>query len=256
MLLPGLMGGDWIWRPTVEALTRAGYGTLVWNAAVATLDNVVSTSIIDDICAGALAMLEDLAIEEVLVCGNSLGALLALDFASKHPDRTAGMVLSGCPGLEENMLDVGYVLSHSQAEVVEEYRSRMFYNEPESLAEFINDGIEMVLDRPTAIKTLEAFRAARLHDTVASLSNVDCPTCLIWGEHDLITPLENWRPHISKLSEAELHVVHECGHSPMIEKTDEWLVLVLDFASRVNSRTGQGESRKDGAPPTADAPIR
>jgi 2-hydroxy-6-oxonona-2,4-dienedioate hydrolase len=244
MLLPGLMGGDWIWRSTVEELSRAGYGTIVWNAAVATLDHGRATSPITEICTGALAIVDDLGIEEVLVCGNSLGALLALEFASKHPQHTAGLVLSGCPGLEENMLDMGYVLSHSQREVVEEYRSRMFYSEPEGLDEFIKEGIEMVLDRPTAIKTLAAFRAARTHDTVGSLGGVACPTRLIWGQHDLITPLDNWMPHISELRDAELHVVPACGHSPMIEKTDEWLALVLDFVSRV---IPLGQTRQDAS---------
>lgn len=259
MLFPGLMGAGWIWRSTVEGLTRAGYGTIVWNAAVAELELGSPATIITEICSGAYALLDELSIEKVLVCGNSLGALLGLEFAGQYPDRTAGMVLSGCPGFDEEVIDVSYFLGHSEHDVVEEYRRRMFYGGPESLpVEFgkdIEEGMKLALHRPTAVKILKAFRAARLHDTVGSLERVACPTSLIWGEHDLITPLANWMPHIPDLREAELHVIPECGHSPMIEKTDEWLTLVLDFMRGLIPSSDQGQVGGGGVPLQADARV-
>jgi pimeloyl-ACP methyl ester carboxylesterase len=252
MLLPGLAGEDWIWRSTVEELTRAGHGTLVWNAAVAQLDVGDPSSILAELRSGAIAVLDDLSIEEVLVCGNSLGALLGLDFAGKHPDRTAGLVVSGCPGLGEKIVDASYLVSHGEREILDEYRSQMFYSEPESLPpELIEEAMQMTLHRPTMIKMLKVLRAANLHDTVGSIRSVTCPTSLIWGEHDRITPLENWRPHIAEFHDAELHVVLECGHSPMIEKVDQWLALLMEFVRQVIPGIDQDEALRSSAAPAS-----
>lgn len=234
LLLPGLVGKDWIWKSTADELTREGYGTLVWNAAVAQLDLGEPTAAITELCEGALAMLDALSIERVLACGNSLGALLALEFAAHCPERTAGMVISGCPGLGEKVIDASYFLTHDEHQVVEEFRKQMFYTEPESLpTELIEEGMAMALHRPTTLKMLKVLRAADSYDTVESIGKVRCPTRLIWGDHDRTTPLESWMPHIEKFEDAELHVVAECGHSPMIEKTDEWLELLMDFVRKI-----------------------
>jgi|GEM_PF-3818970 len=244
MLLPGLVGKDWIWDSTAEELARAGYGTVVWNAAVAQLDLGEPTAAIAELCEGTLAMLDDLSLEKVLVCGNSLGALLALGFAAENPDRTAGMIMSGCPGLGEKVIDASYFLTHDEQEVMDEFRKQMFYREPESLpTELIEEGMAMARHRPTTLKLLKVLRAADAYDTVSRIGQVACPTRLVWGEHDRTTPLENWTPHLRTFQNVELHVVAECGHSPMIEKPDEWMTLLMDFVRQVVPGPGN-----DGAP--------
>ena len=245
MLLPGLAGKDWMWQSTVDELTQAGYGTIIWNAAVAQLDLDDPTSSITDLSNGAAELLDELSIGQVLACGNSLGALIGLEFANKHGDRTAGVVISGCPGLGEKIIDMSYFMNHDEREIVEELRRRMFYREPDSLPkEFVEEAMDMALHRPTTLRMLKVLRAAESYDTVESLRGIDSPASLIWGEHDVITPLENWKPYVTEFPDAELHVVPDCGHSPMIEKPDEWMDLLMDFARRVAPGAGQ-----DGAAP-------
>jgi pimeloyl-ACP methyl ester carboxylesterase len=240
-LFPGLVGKDWIWTDTVGDLTDVGHGTLVWNAAVAELDVGEPTTFIVELSDSMYALLDRLSIERTVVCGNSLGALLALEFAAAHPDRTAGLILSGCPGLGEKIVDVDFFFRHEEREILEEFRRRMFYREPESVpAGVIEEAMEMVLDRPMMLKLLRVLRSADLHDTEGQIANVECPTCVIWGEHDLITPIENWRPHFPRFPDADLHVVPECGHSPMIEKPEVWASLLSEFLGRVTSGVQQG----------------
>ena len=197
------------------------------------LGSGASDSLINGISDTALAMLDDLSIDKVLVCGNSLGALIGLDFASRHPERTAGMIFSGCPGLGEKIIDTSYMVSHSEREVLEEFRSRMFHNEPAWVAPLMEETIEMALPRPIQLKMLKLMRAASAYDTLGCVPRVTCPTCVVWGEFDRITPLDNWEPHFAEFPDAETHIVPECGHSPMIEKADEWMDLMLNFLGRV-----------------------
>lgn len=248
MLLPGLAGKDWIWEPTVDGLARAGYGSIAWNAAVGELDLDNPTSSITDLSNGAVELLDELSIGRILVCGNSLGALIGLEFASKHEDRVAGALISGCPGLGEKIIDMSYFMNHGEREILEELRRRMFYREPDSVPkELLDEAVEMTLHRPTMLRMLKVLRAAESYDTVESMKRVTPPVSLVWGEHDMITPLENWQPHIAEFPDAELHVVPDCGHSPMIEKPDEWLGLLTDFANRVAPVAGRDDALQNGA---------
>src|ERR687887_2034467 len=58
---------------------------------------------IADLRAALRAVLNERAVERSALCGNSLGALVALDFARHHPDRVESVVASGAPGLEPEL---------------------------------------------------------------------------------------------------------------------------------------------------------
>jgi 2-hydroxy-6-oxonona-2,4-dienedioate hydrolase len=238
VLLPGLVGSDWIWHSTAECLTSAGHSTLVWNTPIALLDRQAATSI-DVLRESVLDLLNHISAERALLCGNSLGALLALDFAAHHPERTTGLIVSGSPGMHEGIIDLDYLLEHTDRETLQHYAQRLFYSRPETLdPELVEQTIEMVLHRPTALNILRAFQATRTHDTVGILPAITCPVSMVWGEHDLVTPLENWRPHIPSIPAAELHVIDACGHAPMIEQPEAWLGLLLPFIERLLGRPG------------------
>lgn len=124
----------------------------------------------------------------------------------------------------------------------------MFYREPDSLPkEFIEEAMDMALHRPTTLRMLKVLRAAESYDTVESLRGVTSPASLIWGEHDVITPLENWKQYVAEFPDAELRVVPDCGHSPMIEKPDEWMDLLMDFMRRVLPGAGQDDAVRGSA---------
>ncbi len=148
------------------------------------------------------------------------------------------MIFSGCPGLGEKIIDTSYMISHSEREVLEEFRSRMFQNEPAWVRPLMEETIEMALPRPIQLKMLKLLRAAASYDTLNCVPRVTCPTCVVWGEYDRITPLENWEPHFAKFPHAEVHIVPNCGHSPMIEMADEWMELVRGFVGRVIPLSG------------------
>jgi pimeloyl-ACP methyl ester carboxylesterase len=233
MLLPGLVGADWFWRSTIERLTARGFSTIVWDTPIAKLDRPLATSI-EALRRETIALLEDLGIDRAILCGSSLGALVALDVAGSHPERVAALIVSGSPGMHEGVVDLDYLLDHTDRETLERYGSRLFYTQPDSIdPALVDETIEMILHRPTAVKILRAFQAARSYDTVGLLPRVMCPVRLIWGEQDLVTPLDNWRPHLSRLPDAELHVIAGCGHAPMVEQPAEWLRLTEEFAERV-----------------------
>ncbi|MBN2332557.1 MAG: alpha/beta hydrolase [Deltaproteobacteria bacterium] len=56
---------------------------------------------------------------------------------------------------------------------------------------------------------------------VPHLSKISCPTVVVCGEQDQITPLECSEEMVANMSEAELFTVSNCGHMSTLEKPDK-----------------------------------
>jgi len=66
-----------------------------------------------------------------------------------------------------------------------------------------------------------AFTAARRSWSDAwcdQLTEIDCPTLIIWGERDALLPLRHAREWARRIRGSELHVVPDAGHLPMLER--------------------------------------
>jgi 2-hydroxy-6-oxonona-2,4-dienedioate hydrolase len=88
LLLPGLFAGDWIWDRTWVDLKDHGVAVLrlrdptaeidITSAAIHSLREIIST------------ILDQVGLSKLVVCGNSLGGLVALDYRLVFPDRVSG----------------------------------------------------------------------------------------------------------------------------------------------------------------------
>jgi pimeloyl-ACP methyl ester carboxylesterase len=63
-----------------------------------------------------------------------------------------------------------------------------------------------------------------------------CPVLIVWGAEDRITPPSAAREFQKLLPDAELHFIPQCGHTPMLERPDEFTRLAEDFLRRVAAR--------------------
>ena len=63
------------------------------------------------------------------------------------------------------------------------------------------------------------------------LTKVTTPTLIVWGKQDAIIPLECGEIYQQALPNAKLEVIDQCGHSPQVEKPQEFHKVVTDFLS-------------------------
>jgi pimeloyl-ACP methyl ester carboxylesterase len=65
--------------------------------------------------------------------------------------------------------------------------------------------------------------------TRVHLERIDVPTLIVWGERDMLSPVQlapEWR---DALSDARLEVIPRAGHVPMYENPSAFVRAVLDF---------------------------
>jgi pimeloyl-ACP methyl ester carboxylesterase len=180
-------------------------------------------------------LIESLDVPAVRLVGHSMGALISLELAARHPNRIAGLALLGAAA----RMPVHPALLETAAR-------------PEPLApELICDwgfgpighfgghkapgswmlGHALRLLGQAAGPRLSADLGAcdDYQDGLAAAVRVRCPTLIIAGSADRMTPARNAAKLAETIPQAELAVLPECGHMMMVEQPDATLDALVAF---------------------------
>ena len=86
------------------------------------------------------------------------------------------------------------------------------------------------MDLQAMRSALTAVQSGDWNRAYAELASVGVPVLLVHGRDDRVVP---WRPSsgqlLDLLPDSRLHVLSGCGHWTMIEKTADFLAVVLPF---------------------------
>jgi len=227
VLLPGLFAGGWIWKSCWDHLTGLGYSVLQVVEPFAAFHTKVAS--IESLRETLIAVLNERAISRAILCGNSLGGLVALDIARHHPDLVDSLVISGCPGFGETAnlgLRHGGDMSRQNADSIAD---QLFYDRSAISDEMIERSYAIATDRRCAVNMLRYVLAIRKYDLRECLARIRCAVSLVWGEHDRIAPVEDWEQNLHLIASASLRKLACCGHSPMLEKPAEFNAILTEF---------------------------
>jgi pimeloyl-ACP methyl ester carboxylesterase len=84
-------------------------------------------------------------------------------------------------------------------------------------------------------RSCEALADARAADT----SRISCPTLLVTGDEDVVSPPQSVRGMGQKISGSRVEVLRGCGHWTPVEKPEECMDLLNRFYAEVNRIRGQ-----------------
>lgn len=169
--------------------------------------------------AGLLAHLE---IEEAIVVGISVGGMIALDYAGRHPERTKSLVLSDTAprigtadtwnGRIAALRDKG-MAPLSDTIVARWFAPEFAIQRPTDYRGFTNMFVRTPLEGYTA--TCEAIRDADLTEIVGTIKAKALVLC---GEKDVATPPNSVRDLATILENAHFELVEEAAHLPCAEQ--------------------------------------
>jgi len=160
-------------------------------------------------------------IDRAILLGNSLGGHIALYFTKLNLKNVAGLVLTGSSGLYEKSMGDTYP-KRGNYEYIKAKTQEVFYNPEVATKEVVDEIYASVNDRSKVIKTLAIAKSAIRHNMAKDLPIMNIPTCLIWGENDIVTPPEVAEDFQKLLPDANLYWVEKCGHAPMMEHPDKF----------------------------------
>ncbi|MCD2190651.1 alpha/beta fold hydrolase [Actinomycetospora soli] len=170
-----------------------------------------------------LGLLDHLGLEQVDVCGFSLGALAAMDLAVRHPGRVrrlvfaAGFVRAG--GYHPDITDPDRWATSTRMPTDEDFLAMR--REHERLAPDGAADIDTVMEKfGPVVMGFEGWSDDELRQVTA-------PTLVMIGDHDFVT-VEHAELTRGLLPEATLAVVPRSTHNGLMHRADVVLPLVED----------------------------
>ena len=175
----------------------------------------------------------DMKLEPPLpVIGCSLGGWIAAEIATVNHALFSRMVLVGPAGVPPADGEIWDYFLHS----VKDAFARAFAD-PAGAAEyrrFYGEGWTAEDDRQAEWNREMAARVAwkpymRSHTLQALLGGVATPTLVVWGGQDAVIPVSVCERYVRAIPGATSRVLDGCGHSPEMERPDEFVQTVRPF---------------------------
>ena len=226
ILLHGMLGDLSNWVDTIRVLSNNGYHVVAPVIPVYGLP--LRKTGVPGLARFLRGFVDALDLGPSILVGNSLGGHIALLYALEYPDDVVAMILSGSSGIYEATLGTGTMRRYDR-EFIRERTEMTFYDPVHATDELVDEMLEIVKDRPRALRLIKIARSADTETVTEELATLDMPTLLVWGRDDVITPPDVAEEFRDRLANTDLHFIDKCGHAPMIEHPDVFNQLMLDF---------------------------
>jgi len=226
-----------MWLPQIEAL--GGYKVIVpdLRGFGAARRHAVDVAHMDLLADDVARLLDDRKLEQVILCGLSLGGYVALAFVCRHRDRLGGLVLCDTRVGSDSKEAVASRLAMAERVLAEgvdfvpeamvpRLLGRTSREQRPHLAERVK---EIILDQdPRGIAGAQRGMAAR-PDSTPLLAEVAVPTLVIVGTEDEVTGPEEGRVLATGIRDARLVQVEGAGHLANMEQPELVNDALLDF---------------------------
>ncbi|MEM7250319.1 MAG: alpha/beta fold hydrolase [Pseudomonadota bacterium] len=239
IFLHGIGGNRTNWHPQFRPVVATGFRAVAWDArGYGDSDDYDGPLHFTDFSRDLRRLVDHLQLTRAHFCGLSMGGRILFDFYRQHsacvetlilcdtfaafdasftPDKRAEFVrlrkqplLEGktpremAPAVAKSLLGPNHTAAHFERLV-------------ESMA---------ALHKDSYIKTIEATTH---YDNEATVGDIDCPTLLVYGEHDTLTPPAIGKTLNAAIKTSRLEVIADAGHLVNIEQPDAFNRCLVSF---------------------------
>jgi 3-oxoadipate enol-lactonase len=243
VLLHGLGGSMNAWTPLLPTLKNYRCiriempGSARSRKAYALADNALLS--MDVLAKAVMRVCSSLGVKQAHFVGHSMGTIVCQYVATEQPALVRSLALYGAlpepyPAMREGMTQrASKARSEGMFDIAEGISSYALSassreSQPTTVA-YVREGIaaqdpEGFARNCLALATAQATR----------LELIRCPTLLVTGDEDQVTPLSGARTLAAKLGgSTQLEVLSRCGHWPMFERTADSQRFLRDFLARI-----------------------
>jgi pimeloyl-ACP methyl ester carboxylesterase len=180
------------------------------------------------------ALLDAASARPARLVGHSMGSLIALETAARHPDKVSGLSLIGTAAtmtVGPDLLNAAEVNDPAAIDMVSIWGLGFKAELGGSLAPglWMHQSAQRVLQqtRPGVLyRDLNACNSYQ--NALTAAASVKVPMTLILGERDMMTPAKAGKALAAALPHARTIILSGAGHMMMIEQPDELLAALKD----------------------------
>jgi len=244
VLVMGIGYDSTLWTlAQVPALSQKFQVVIFDNRDAGRSSQATSAYTIADMADDTAGLMDALDIKKAHVCGLSMGGMIAMEFALRHPGRLDRMILSGAPGAPARaafhpIMTWNWVKANDKTGEV--FASQQFTSLFSTAflrnREAVQQTVAMLSGNPNPVGPQAYSRQAQAilrFDILDRLAGVKAPTLCIVGEQDLLTPVHECREVADKIPGARFEVIKGDGSSHVvpIERPHDFNDLVTKFLS-------------------------
>lgn len=219
VLLHGLMGGLSNFEEMANFFANKGFKVYIPQLPIYDLP-ILNTNL-TSIAKFVGKFIKSQISKPVTVVGNSMGGHIGLILTLARPNYVHSLVLTGSSGLYERSFGDSFPRKGDK-EYIRKKTQEVFYDPNVATNELVDEVFDIVNDRMKGIKTVMLAKSAIKHNMQKELPNIKCPTCLIWGKQDNVTPPDVAIEMNRLIPNSELFWIDQCGHAAMMEKPQEF----------------------------------
>lgn len=238
-------------QPTVVFVHGAGFDHTVWIQQTRYFAhhgrNVVAVDLpghgrsagpalssIDALGAWVIGLVDALGCDRVALVGHSMGGLIALAAAAAHPDRVWALAVLGAGEVmrvHPDLLSRAQARDRAAADLIVDWgfgrRAHLGgYRAPGIW--MMGGGLRLIEDNLGALGA-DLAACDAYADAPAAAGHVACPTLVLAGGTDRMTPASSAKALSGRITGARCVILPDSGHMMMIEQPDETLRALQDI---------------------------
>ncbi|MDH6056894.1 alpha/beta fold hydrolase [Umezakia ovalisporum] len=199
---------------------------------------------LQDMAKDVAALLDHIGIDQVNVVGHSMGGQIAQELVLANPEKVKSLILLSTlaqgDGRFNHVIETwGDLPSSIDMRLYEKVvLPWVFTDEFYAIPNMVEELIEWAVNYPFAPdqKTLYYHsRAILASNTIDRLYNIHCPTLILVGRQDIITPVKFSQQLAEGIPHAELVVIDRGGHGFLIESSHQVISVILQFLRKLSS---------------------
>jgi pimeloyl-ACP methyl ester carboxylesterase len=225
IFLHGWLGSWRYWMQTMESLAVDhrviaidlwGFGDSEKNEVLFTIDK--QATLVEK-------FITNLGISTPILVGHSLGAVVAIEYASRHTDNVNKIMAVSLP-LSHNAVD-SRLKTFTESSLISNLRNKMFGWKP-----IPDKEIEAEVERAADKAISNSLASLKNYNPITRLTALTCDILIVFGEKDDVIKLEPVEQINGRLDFIKHIILPATRHFPMVDDSPKFNRLLKDFAER------------------------
>lgn len=238
--LHGIGGDTESFRPQLDGLSTTRR-ILAWNMPGYGGSAALEDPTFETLSIALAGFMDALAIEHAHIVGQSIGGMIAQDFALRYPDRTASLVLIGTTpafgGRDDSFKDAFLAARLGPLDAGKTMQELAAASAPDIVGPMATPDVIRSVETSMAGVPVDTYRGILkclvTFNMRAEQERLRLPTCLIAGSHDRNAPAATMEKMAARLPDARYHLIEGAGHMINLEAPEETNKIIEDFISTI-----------------------
>ncbi len=225
ILLHGLFGALSNWKTVVNEFSK-NHRVIIPKIPLTEIN--VKEANLESLTNFVKRFIDKMKLKNFILIGNSLGGHIGLIYTILHPKKVKKLILTGSSGLYENSFGGSFPKS-GDYNYINDRVNHTFYNPNILSKKYIDDVFNTLNDNAKCLNIITIARSAQRNNLAKKLYKITCPTLLVWGLNDTITPPSVAHQFHKLIPKSRLKFIDKCCHAPMMESPAKFNQLIKPF---------------------------